>query len=102
MFLPPSTLKDNVQQFLTLAEAQKILADLNQIFDKTTFHSGLPLLLIVIFWFATHVLLMATFTFVPVSLLGLPLSLVCLFIVNYYYKGLQRGQLINYVADLNR
>ena len=102
MFHPPPTLKDNVQQFLTLAEAQKILADLNQIFDKTTFHPGLPLLLIVIFWFATHVLLMATFTFAPVSLLGLPLSLVCLFIVNYYYKGLQRGQLINYVADLNR
>ena len=100
MFHPTSTLKDNVQQFLTLAEAQQILDDLNQILDKTAFHPGLPL--IVIFWFATHVLLMATFTFVPVSLLGLPLSLVCLFIVNYYYKGLQRGQLINYVADLNR
>ena len=76
MFHPASTLKDNVQQFPTFAEAQKILADLNQILKKTTFHPGLPAILIVIFWFATNVLIMTTapFTFAPILFLGLPLS----------------------------
>ena len=38
MFHPPGGLNDNVQQFLTLAEAQKILADLNKILHKTAFN----------------------------------------------------------------
>ena len=38
MFHPPASLNDSVQQFLMLAEAQKILADLNQILHKTAFN----------------------------------------------------------------
>jgi len=38
MFHPPGGLNDNVQQFLTLAEAQKILADLNKILHNTAFN----------------------------------------------------------------
>ena len=38
MFHPPSGLNENVQQFLTLAEAQKILSDLNKILHRTAFN----------------------------------------------------------------
>jgi len=38
MFHPPAGLNDNVQQFLSLAEAQKILADLTKILHKTAFN----------------------------------------------------------------
>ena len=37
MFNPVASLNENVQQFLSLAEAQKILADLNEILHKTGF-----------------------------------------------------------------
>jgi len=38
MFHPPTGLNDNVQHFLSLAEAQKILADLNKILHNTAFN----------------------------------------------------------------
>jgi len=38
MFHPPTGLNDNVQQFLSLEEARKILADLNKILHNTAFN----------------------------------------------------------------
>jgi len=38
MFHPPTGLNENVQHFLSLAEAQKIIADLNKILHKTAFN----------------------------------------------------------------
>jgi len=38
MFHPPTGLNENVQQFLSLAEAQKIIADLNKILHNTAFN----------------------------------------------------------------
>ena len=38
MFHTPASLDDNVQQFLRLAEAKKILADLNKILCLTAFN----------------------------------------------------------------
>ena len=42
MFHPPTGLNENVQHFLSLAEAQKIIADLNKILHKTAFNPRVP------------------------------------------------------------
>ena len=41
MFEPPTSLSENVQQFLELSEAQKIVADLNRILHRTAFNPKL-------------------------------------------------------------
>ena len=60
MFHPPSTLEENVQQFVTLDEAKKILADLNQILDRTKFYPSFPALLIMLIMIATNVWLLTS------------------------------------------
>ena len=55
MFDPPTSLSENVQQFLELSEAQKIVADLNRILHKTAFNPKLTnpcFLLALLFYFA--------------------------------------------------
>ena len=54
MFEPPTSLSENVQQFLELSEAQKIVADLNRILHKTAFNPKLTnpcFLLALLFYF---------------------------------------------------
>ena len=55
MFEPPTSLSENVQQFLELSEAQKIVADLNRILHRTAFNPKLTnpcFLLALLFYFA--------------------------------------------------
>ena len=54
MFEPPTSLSENVQQFLELSEAQKIVADLNRILHRTAFNPKLTnpcFLLALLFYF---------------------------------------------------
>ena len=106
MFHPPSTLEENVLQFLTLDEAKKILADLNQILDRTKFYPSFPALLIMLIMIATNVWLLTgwisphvTWRFmISVNLL----PWILLYLIRFCFKNLQRKRLTNYVADLNR
>lgn len=54
MFDPPTSLSENVHQFLELSEAQKIVADLNRILHRTAFNPKLTnpcFLLALLFYF---------------------------------------------------
>ena len=106
MFHPPSTLEENVLQFLTLDEAKKILADLNQILDRTKFYPSFPALLIMLTMIATNVWLLTSWIsphinwrfMISVNLL----PWILLYLIRFCFKNLQRKRLTNYVADLNR
>ena len=121
MFNPVASLNENVQQFLSLAEAQKILADLNEILHKTGFSpkpSNPCFLLALLASFGTvapFVMLMATSDFsnprtaglqinlyIAVFVVGMMLPYVCFFVLLIYMKSLRRKQLTNYIADWNR
>ena len=121
MFNPIASLNENVQQFLSLADAQKILADLNAILHKTGFSpkpSNPCFLLALLASFGTvapFVMFMATNDFsnsrnagaqinlaIGVFVVGMMLPYVCFFILLTYMKSSRKKQLTNYVANWNR
>jgi len=121
MFHPPASLNDNVQHFLTLSEAQKILADLNQILHKTAFNpkpSNPCFLLAVLFTFVCS----GFFPFVITTglenstdqnrglyiggtigalIFAIILSYTCFFCLTCHFRTSRRRQLTNYVAQVN-
>jgi len=123
MFHPPGSLNDNVQQFLMLAEAQKILADLNQILHKTAFNPRIsnPCFLLAVLStflfsgvftapFLTHISDMTNDfddggSSIGLNIGGLLVTMVLpflsFFVLVYYFKASRKRQLLNYVADLN-
>ena len=124
MFHPPGSLNDNVQQFLMLAEAQKVLADLNQILHKTAFNPRIsnPCFLLAVLStflfsgaftapFLTHISDMTNDfddggSSIGLNIGGLLLTMflpfLCFFVLVYYFKASRKRQLLNHVADLNR
>ena len=123
MFHPPTGLNENVQQFLSLAEAQKILADLNKIIHKTAFSPNPCLnpcfLLAMLISFGSggvFVSEMATRDFSGYGrntgfeiglrifglLVGVMLPFICFFILFCVTRSSRRKQLINYIAEWNR
>ena len=122
MFHPPASLNDNVQHFLTLSEAQKILADLNQILHKTAFNpkpSNPCFLLAVLFTFVCS----GFFPFVITTglenstdpnsgmyiggaigalIFAIVLPYTCFFCLTCHFRTSRKRQLTNYVAQVNR
>ena len=121
MFHFPASLNENVQQFLSLAEAQKILTDLNQILQKTAFSPRIsnPCFLLallasfrtvpVLVWFMTSqdfsndrnaglYINLSIFVFV----VAMMLPYLCFFILVVVTKSSRKKQLTNYVAEWNR
>ena len=122
MFHPPASLNDNVQHFLTLSEAQKILADLNQILHKTAFNpkpSNPCFLLAVLFTFVCS----GFFPFVITTglenstdqnrgfyiggtigalIFAIVLAYTCFFCLTCHFRTSRKRQLTNYVAQVNR
>ena len=121
MFNPIASLNENVQQFLSIAEAQKILADLNEILHKTGFSpkpSNPCFLLALLASFGTvapFVMLITMSDFsnsrnaglqiqmsVALFVVSMMLPFVCFFVLLIYMKSSRRKQLTNYIADWNR
>ena len=122
MFHPPASLTENVQQFLRLAEAEKILADLNQILHKTAFNpspcSPCFLLALLASFGAGGIfisemasrdfsdygrsaglqIMLRIFGFVA----GLMVPYICFLVLFCATRSSRRKQLINYIADWNR
>ena len=121
MFHQPASLNENVQQFLSLAEAQKILTDLNLILHTTGFSPRIsnPCFLLallasfgtvpVLVWFMTSqdfsndrnaglYINLGIFVFV----VAMMLPFLCFFILVVVTKSRRKRQLTNYVADWNR
>jgi len=122
MFHPPESLNENVQQFLSLAEAEKILADLNAILHRTAFSPGLcnPCFLLALLSScgASGIFIseMATRDFSDYGrnaglqiqlrifgfLVGLMLPFICFLVLLCVTRSSRRKQLTNYIADWNR
>jgi len=121
MFPFPASLNDNVQQFLSLAEAQKILTDLNKILHKTAFNprasnpcfllallasfGSLPLFVssMVLQDFSDYGRNAGLYIFLSIFgfLVGMMLPYTCFFVLVCVTKSSRRKQLINYIADWN-
>ena len=122
MFHPPESLNENVQQFLSLAEAEKILADLNAILHRTAFSPGLcnPCFLLALLSScgASGIFIseMVSRDFSDYGrnaglqiqlrifgfLVGLMLPFICFLILLCVTRSSRRKQLTNYIADWNR
>ena len=121
MFHPPGSLNENVQQFLSLAEAQKILSDLNKILRKTSFSPkpSNPCLLLAFLasfgvaglftvFMATHewkdsrnlglYIQLSIFCFVVIMML----PFTCFLVLLCVSKSSRRKRMIGYVANWNR
>jgi len=121
MFHPPESLNENVQQFLSLAEAEKILADLNAILHRTAFSPGLcnPCFLLALLSScgASGIFIseMVTRDFSDYGrnaglqiqlrifgfLVGLMLPFICFLVLLCVTRSSRRKQLTNYIADWN-
>ena len=118
MFHPPASLNDNVQHFLTLSEAQKILAELNQILHNPK-PSNPCFLLAVLFTFVCS----GFFPFVITTglenstdpnsgmyiggaigalIFAIVLPYTCFFCLTCHFRTSRKRQLTNYVAQVNR
>ena len=122
MFHPPESLNENVQQFLSLTEAQKILTDINAILHRTAFSPGCSNPCFLFGLLAScgaggiFISEMATRDFSDYGrnaglqiqlrifcfLVGLILPFICFFVLLCVTKSSRRKQLINYIADWNR
>ena len=121
MFHPPGSLNENVQQFLSLAEAQKILSDLNKILRKTSFSPkpSNPCLLLAFLasfgvaglftvFMATHewkdsrnlglYIQLSIFCFVVIMML----PFTCFLVLLCVSKSSRRKRMTGYVANWNR
>ena len=111
MFHTPAFLDDNVQQFLRLAEAKKILADLNKILHLTAFNPRVsnpcfPLAVLtslgtcgILVW---HSRGNPFLWYLGGLLAGLILPYLVFFILVTVAKSWRTRQLTNYVAEWNR
>ena len=122
MFHPPESLNENVQQFLSLTEAQKILTDINAILHRTAFRPGPSnpcFLLALLSSFGAGGIFISEMVSRDFSdygrnaglqiqlrmfgfLVGLMLPYICFFVLLCVTRSSRRKQLTNYIADWNR